>query len=284
MRIHFWILALIAFVVGAIAVFSLTWFLRSEPTREEVITEPLRKVIGASVEGRDIESYTYGGGDTHLVFVGGVHGGYEWNSVVLAYEFIDYFDENTGIIPDGIKVTVIPNVNPDGVYKVIGKEGRFVAADAPSVEKTVPGRFNARGVDLNRNFDCKWKPQSMWRGNVVSAGTAPFSEPEARAIRDFTLTNSPTAVVFWHSQANTVYASECEDGIMPATIDIMDAYAKAAGYNAVDSFDAYEVTGDAEGWLASIGIPAITVELETHETIEWDRNLAGVLAIFEYYR
>lgn len=124
----------------------------------------------------------------------------------------------------------------------------------------------------------------MWRGNVVSAGTAPFSEPEARAIRDFTLTNSPTAVVFWHSQANTVYASECEDGIMPATIDIMDAYAKAAGYNAVDSFDAYEVTGDAEGWLASIGIPAITVELETHETIEWDRNLAGVLAIFEYYR
>jgi hypothetical protein len=63
----------------------------------------------------------------------------------------------------------------------------------------------------------------------------------------------------------------------------MNAYAGATGYKAVDTFDAYEVTGDAEGWLASIGIPAITVELKTHEAVEWDRNLAGIKAMFAYY-
>ena len=245
---------------------------------------PEYKVIGSSIEGRKIEAYMYGSGKTHLAFVGGIHGGYEWNSVLLAYELMDYLKANPAVIPANLTVTVIPSANPDGVYKVIRKEGRFTAADAPVGAAAEPGRFNAREVDINRNFDCKWKPMGTWKGNTVSAGSAPFSEPETRAIRDFVYKNSPAAVVFWHSKANAVYASECENGILPETLKIMGAYSRASGYPAVDSFDAYEVTGDAEGWLASTGVPAITVELKTHETVEWERNLAGVKALFEYYK
>ncbi len=246
---------------------------------------PEREIIGLSVEGRKIEAYKYGSGKTLLVFVGGIHGGYEWNSVLLAYEFMDYLDANPEIIPANIAVAVIPSANPDGVYEAINKEGRFTVADASSIDVSSGlGRFNANEVDLNRNFDCKWKPESTWRDKTVSAGTAPFSEPEARAIRDFVLENNPDAVVFWHSQSNAVYASECENGILPETLEIMEAYSRASGYPAVDSFGAYEITGDAEGWLASIGIPAITVELKTHETVEWEKNLAGAKALFEYYK
>jgi len=165
---------------------------------------------------------------------------------------------------------------------VVGAEGRFSVTDvSPNTEVQASGRFNANGVDLNRNFDCKWKPESTWRGSVVSAGTEAFSEPEAQAIRDFALQHQPDAFVFWHSQANAVYASECESGILPGTRTIMNDYARAAGYPAVDSFDAYAITGDAEGWLASIGIPAITVELATHETVEWEKNLAGIKALLQ---
>ena len=64
---------------------------------------------------------------------------------------------------------------------------------------------------------------------------------------------------------------------------VMNTYANAAGYSAVSSFDAYPVTGDIEGWLASIGIPAITVELASHETVEWERNWRGVTALLERY-
>lgn len=90
-------------------------------------------------------------------------------------------------------------------------------------------------------------------------------------------------MVFWHSQANAVYASECEAGVLPQTRIVMETYARAAGYPAVLSFDAYPVTGDAEGWLASIGIPAITVELANHTSLEWEKNLAGTQALFELY-
>lgn len=268
------------------------WYMYRMTSRvEEVVPVPVatstvsHQKIGTSVEGRSIDAYTYGTGDKELVFVGGVHGGYEWNSVLLAYEFMDYFQAHEKEIPSNLRITIIPSANPDGLYKVIGKEGRFTLADAPAADDgTGKGRFNAHNVDLNRNFACKWQATSTWRSKTVSAGTEAFSEPEAQAIRDYATSHAPAAFVFWHSQSNAVYASECEKGILPETLAIMKAYSGAAGYKAVDSFDAYPVTGDAEGWLASINIPAITVELATHATVEWDRNLLGVKALLEHYR
>jgi len=270
-------------IIGLVSLVIIINRTPEELTPEEPISVK-NEIIGKSVEGRDIEAYTYGNGDTRLMFVGGIHGGYEWNSVLLSYQFIDYLRENPDAVPENLTISVIPSANPDGVYKVIDKEGRFNLQDIPTKEQPLGnGRFNVNGVDLNRNFDCKWKPESTWQSRVVSAGSYAFSEPEAVAIRNFVSKYNPDAVIFWHSQANAVYASECEDGILPKTLDIMNAYAKASGYNAVESFDAYEVNGDAEGWLASINIPAITVELKTHETVEWERNLAGIKALFNYY-
>ncbi len=242
------------------------------------------QIIGASVEGRKIESYTFGQGSTTLLFVGGVHGGYEWNSVLLAYAFIDELESGNIKIPDGVTVEIIPSLNPDGIYKVTGKEGRFVATDVRKDTQNGEGRFNANGVDLNRNFDCKWQPNSTWRSQKVSAGTSAFSEPEAQVLKKIVEEKRPNGVVFWHSQANAVYASECKEGILPGTMQLMNTYAKASGYKAISAFDAYPVTGDAEGWLASIGVPAITVELSTHETIEWTKNKAGLEAVLEFYR
>lgn len=252
-------------------------------TAEATSSASFGETIGTSVEGREIKAFTYGDGPTNLLFVGGVHGGYEWNSVLLSYQFMDHLEGNPEVIPDNITVSVVPSANPDGVYKVTGTEGRFSRSDVSTSEATGDARFNANKVDLNRNFDCNWAPTSNWRGQEVSAGTGPFSEPEARAIRDFVQASDPSAVVFWHSQANAVYASECNNGVLDETIDVMDTYAQAAGYRAVESFDAYPITGDAEGWLASIGIPAVTVELSSHEAIEWEQNKAGVQALFEYY-
>ncbi|MCR4285320.1 MAG: M14 family metallopeptidase [Candidatus Kaiserbacteria bacterium] len=250
---------------------------------DSVESIPVQRAIGTSVQGREILARTYGTGSTTLMFVGGIHGGYEWNSVLLSYELIDYLEANPESVPRNMKIIVIPSANPDGVYEVVGVEGRFALTDVPEKTKLGLGRFNAHSVDLNRNFNCKWKPESKWRGNTVSAGASPFSEPESQAIRDIVIEQQPEAVVFLHSQSNAVYASECESGILPETRTVMSLYAEASGYPAVDSFDAYEITGDAEGWLASINIPAITVELSTHETTEWARNLAGIKALFAHY-
>lgn len=280
-------LLIIAFVIAVIAFAVFIVAQKSAPETPVTVPQEVeatsRKVIGRSAEDRTIEAYTFGNGPTHLLFVGGIHGGYEWNSVLLAYQFIDYLSENPGYIPNDITITIIPSANPDGIFRVIKKEGRFTIDDVPLKTANGEGRLNAHEVDLNRNFDCKWQSKGIWKNKPVSAGTSPFSEPETQAIRDHVREFSPKAVVFWHSKASAVYASECEHGILPKTIDIMNAYSRASGYRAIRSFDSYKVSGDAEGWLASMSIPAITVELSTHETVEWEKNLAGFWAIVKYF-
>ncbi len=150
-------------------------------------------------------------------------------------------------------------------------------------ERVATARFNANGIDLNRNFDCRWQPTSTWRGEVVSAGTRAFSEPEAAALQQFVLTHNPTAVVFWHSKADAVYGAECGNGVGSSTLALLTTYASAANYTAIPVFDAYPVSGDAEGWLTSIGIPAVTVELGTSNTTEWEKNRAGIDALLQSY-
>lgn len=278
---------IIALLFG-IGIFLFLILKKKTPT--EVVPEQVQKlvsvhkVLGKSVQGRSIDAYYYGEGETTIAFVGGVHGGYEWNTVLVAYQIMDYLEQNIESLPKNLSIVVIPSANPDGLYKVIQKEGRFSASDIKNGVATQPGRFNANQVDLNRNFDCKWQPKSVWQNKTVSAGSKPFSEPESVVLKNFVEQAKPQTVVFWHSQGGEVYASQCTDGIIPETLEIMKAYSKASGYPANPTYDAYETTGDADSWLARIGIPAITVELKTHDSTEYEQNLAGVKAVIEYYK
>lgn len=242
------------------------------------------KVIGQSSEGREILAYTYGAGDKEVIFVGGIHGGYSWNTVLAAREIKKYFEDNPEKIPANLKVTVIPLLNPDGLNKVVGTVGDFKSEDVPaSAEETVPGRFNGNGVDLNRNFDCNWQVTSFWRNEKVNAGSKEFSEPEAQAFRDYVNQAKPVAVVFYFSSAGGVFSSSCQGGILPETKELTSLYAKAAGYPAYGEFDFYDISGDAVNWLAKEGIPGISVLLSDHQNTEWDKNKKGIEALLNYY-
>lgn len=242
-------------------------------------------VIGQSVEGRDITAYHFGAGDEELLFVGGIHGGYEWNTVLLAYELVDYLEENPDAVPENLTVTVVPVLNPDGLHETTGEVGRFARSDVPSAqEETIPGRFNANNVDLNRNFDCSWEETGTWRSRDVSGGDAPFSEPESAAIRDYVADSNIVGAVVYYSAAGGVFAAECdESGVMTETSELTNTYAAASGYRAYEEFDFYAITGDMVNWLARENIPAISVLLTDHESVEWSRNKDGVEAVLEYY-
>ena len=238
-----------------------------------------QQIIGYSYEKRPITGYHFGHGTNTIIFVGGLHGGYEWNTILLAYQAIDYFTKHPNAVPEDVTLIIIPSANPDGQYAVTRKEGPFEQGDV--VPSTAAGRFNGRGVDLNRNWDCAWQPDAWWRDLVVSGGKKPFSEPESRALRDFFLAQDPEVVIFWHSKAGGVFAAGCQEPFQPSR-DLADIYGSASGYPVANQFSYYEVTGDASDWLSTQGIPSFTVELASHDQIEWTENQSGMMAILKH--
>lgn len=250
----------------------------------EEVKDDTKTVIGRSVENHDITAYHFGTGDKELLFIGGIHGGYSWNTVLVAYELMDYLEKNPSEIPENVKVTVIPVMNPDGLQKVTGTTTRFALSDVPKVSsERIPGRYNGNDVDLNRNFDCEWKAEGVWQNTKVSGGSTVFSEPESIAVRDYVETHTPAGVVVWYSAAGGVFSSSCKNGVSDETLALTTAYAQAAGYKPYKEFNFYEITGDMVNWFAKKDIPAISVLLTNHEDVEWEKNLKGIKALFAHY-
>jgi hypothetical protein len=233
-------------------------------------------VIGRSTGGHPIEAYRFGSGPVPVALVGGIHGGYEWNTVLLAYEMIDYFTEYPDMVPGSISLYIIPAANPDGLVLATGHAGRFDPADL--VENTFLGRFNDNEVDINRNWGCHWEPVGYVFEIEIDTGSAPFSEAETRILRDFILEREMEAVVFWHSQMGAVFPGGCDVPHRPSQ-SLARRYAEASGYDYQESFGEYPVSGDAADWLAAQDIAAIEVELISHDQGEFEQNLDGVLAL-----
>lgn len=252
-----------------------------------IAVDAKHSVLGESVEGREIIAYHYGSTaatSTDLLFIGGIHGGYEWNTTLVARELMNYLEQNPSVIPSGLRVTVVPLMNPDGMVETFGTTTGIGKDSLPSSqEKVVAGRFNANEVDLNRNFDCGWKSVGVWQSHSVSGGDAPFSEPESKIIQAYVESTRPDGVVVWYSSAGGVFASNCYGEVPETTKEMTDVFAKASGYRAYQEFDFYEVTGDMVNWMAKLNIPAISVLLSNHENTEWSKNRAGVEALFEYF-
>jgi hypothetical protein len=202
-----------------------------------------------------------------IALIGGMHGGYEANTVLLMQLLIAHFTENLTMIPDGIALMIIPNANPDGYALGSGENGRF----------------NGRGVDLNRNWACGWSREAFWRDQPVSSGSAPFSEPETAAISALLQTTQPVIALFYHSAAGGIFAGRCDPSVRGVDSEIMSAvYGQAAGYTFGQAFSAYPVTGTAASWADGLGIYAADVELFTRDDPEFSRNLAGIQALFQW--
>jgi hypothetical protein len=230
-----------------------------------------------------IEHSTFGRGPLHLALVGSIHGGYEWNTANLAYEVLAYFEANPAVVPSSLTLHIIPVANPDGLALV--KPGWTTGPIPPPagvITDTLPGRFNGRGVDLNRNWNCNWSSAAVWRDRPISGGEAPFSESETVALREFFLSEKIDAVIFWHSAAGVVLPGRCGSADHAPSNDLAAVYSAASGYPVRHSLP-YEITGDASDWLTTQGIASIAVELTDHTAVEFERNLSGVLAVLDYF-
>jgi len=243
----------------------LNWLAQRDPYLLQVpAIAPEDEVIGLSAGNHALAARRYGSGPRVLMLVGGMHGGYEQNTVALAERLSEHFAANPQDIPAGWSVVIVPVANPDGLLR----------------GQMAEGRFNTHGVDLNRNWGCGWEPEAVWRATPVSPGAAPFSEPETRALSDYILRTRPEVVLFYHSKAGGVFAGDCPDDPVPVNSEEMAAvYGAASGYSYGQDFSAYPVTGTAASWADGQGILSADVELETNNLAEFGANLRGVLAV-----
>jgi hypothetical protein len=225
------------------------------------ITLPDAFIYGRSVEGRDLYARRFGYGEQVIFLVGGIHGGYESNTTDLINQMIAYYTQNPSQVLPPLTLVLIPSANPDG-----GARGR-----------TLEGRFNASGVDLNRNWGCGWEATAYFQSQVVNAGNAPFSEPETVALASLISDVRPRAVLFYHSAANGVYAGAC--GGQGGSEALGQVLGVATGYNFGEAFSAYPVTGTAPSWVDSLNIASVDVELSTASDTEFEKNVRGITAV-----
>jgi len=134
------------------------------------VRDPQYRIIGWSVEDRPIECRILGDGPDVTLFIGTIHGN-EPSGTPLIRRLADYLAERLDLL-DGRQVILIPALNPDGMVR--------------------HSRFNARNVDLNRNFPVgNWKPDRH-------SGQHPLSEPESQILHDLLHIHQPCRVITIH--------------------------------------------------------------------------------------
>jgi len=103
------------------------------------------------------------------------------------------------------------------------------------------------------------------------------------AFKNYVESSNPAGVFVWYSAAGGVFASSCHNGVSEETKNLTKVFSEGSGYKAFNDFNFYEITGDAVNWLAKEKIPAISILLTNHTDTEWDKNLAGIKSVFDYY-
>lgn len=218
-------------------------------------------VVGQSVQGRDILAWRFGEGEKVVLLVGGIHAGFEANTVLLVNELIAHFQGTPADVLPGITLILIPVANPDGL--VLGREAG--------------GRFNANNVDLNRNWGCEWSETAYWQNRLVNPGESAFSEPETRAIGQLIRDMRPGAAVFYHAAARGIFAGGCDGDHGSAALAAV--IGEASGYPYGEAWSAYPVSGTAATWADGLGVPAVDLELSGTRETEFVPNLRGIMAI-----
>jgi hypothetical protein len=237
--------------------------------------------VGLSLENRKIyalkisDNAALDEAEAEVLFLG-CHHAREWISVEVPFLLAKHLLENYASDPavrrlvDRSEVWVVPLVNPDGLeytthFYRYWRKNRRLNAD---------GSF---GVDLNRNYDYAWgyddEGSSPEPVSEVYRGQAPFSEPEAQAVRDLFAGRHFRALISYHSYAQVIlypwgYATAPTDqeplhqslaAQMSALMEAVNGRVYGFGPSAVSS---YLTNGDTTDWAFGIsGIPAFTIEL-----------------------
>ena len=186
---------------------------------DKAVTETFS--IGKSLMGRDIMCIKTGRGERKL-FLGGAYHGLEYLTAALLVKFVSrytdstargetFFGFNARALFDGVTLFTVPMVNPDGVdiavngIDLTNEYHRTLLGTVGIHDFKNTWQANARGVDINHNFDADWdrvldKPSASKYG-----GEYPHSESETRAVVNLLRKENFDMMLAFHSQGAEIY-------------------------------------------------------------------------------
>ncbi len=208
-------------------------------------------IIGLSEQSRPI--YFYGVEKTDypkLIVQSSIHA----REYITGYLTLKLINRASKILQKG-SVYFVPILNPDGVNIALNENPLYKA--------------NARGVDLNVNFDARWgtgEKNVKERASENYIGEYPFSERETRAIRDFTLCIKPDFTISYHAKGEEIYYEFFQEPSKKGRDEILaNKIADCTGY-AVKSTP--KSAGGYKDWcIEKLKIPALTIEVGKDELL-----------------
>lgn len=238
--------------------------------------------VGKSWTGREIISLSFGSMDDPVLFAAAFHG-QEWLTSLILLRFCEELsaameageeicEVNSRRAFWGRGLIFLPCVNPDGVE--IALNGWESAGEYAGFVKGVccgdltDWNANARGVDLNHNYNAGWRIlQKLEREAGIFGpsprrygGTMPESEPETRAIAKLCRKLPVRHAFALHSQGEEIYWSY-GDRTPNKSKFMAQILAISSGYTLAQPEEIASHGGFKDWFIEEFSRPAFTIEL-----------------------
>ncbi len=242
-------------------------------------------VAGKSVLGKNLYYIRLGKG-TNEVFYNGGHHALEWITAPLLMKYLENFSKayvdgtnikgyNPREIFNKSSITIIPMVNPDGVNLVLDGLSRdnpyysqLIRWNNGSTSFSRNWEANIKGVDLNHNYNALFYEYKEVAENMGITGPgprrypgpSPESEPESKAVADFTRIHNFRLILAYHSQGKVIYWN-FRNMAPPEAKQIAQQFARASGYMLDVPTGAASYSGYKDWFIQTYRRPGYTIEV-----------------------
>ena len=242
-------------------------------------------VAGQSSMGRNLYYIRIGNGPNQ-VFYNAAHHALEWITTPVLMKFIEEFlnsyvqgtllrGYDTRAIWGMSSIYIVPMVNPDGVDLVLNglqpsnpNYYNLIRWNNGGTDFSTVWQANNRGVDLNHNYNAAWEASKQGEamygitgpGPTRYSGPYPESEPETRAMVDFTRNHNFRLVMAYHSQGEIIYWDFMN--MAPAEAkSIGEVLARDSGYTLAEATGIASYAGYKDWFIKEYIRPGYTVEV-----------------------
>lgn len=239
--------------------------------------------IGKTVIGRDIYAARLGTARREILYSSAIHGSERLTAAVtmiyieqLCEALLtggDYSISSARNALFGKSAVFIPVSNPDG-YEIARAGAATAGARAEEVGRINGNNdikywnANARGVDINHNFDAGWENiRRIEQEQGINGpsprkfgGYKPESEPETAALCDYCRSNDVRQLICLHSQGEEIYW-QFGANTPPKSRRLASLYATASGYVAARPAPSADGGGFKDWFIEKFGRPGFTLEI-----------------------